>query len=105
MITDLHGQPLGKYLSVAKFLSGLPKAHAFSDLALAGDLGGTPHLTFWHPFERPCSETSLRKSTFRRVLWILSTLRRPMLLVSLCKWMAPLLISVRERNSHVSVRP
>jgi len=53
MITDLHGQPLGKYLSVAKFLSGLPKAHAFSDLALAGDLGGTPHLTFWHSFRTP----------------------------------------------------
>ena len=53
MVTDLHGQPLGKYLSVAKFLSGLPKAHALSDLALAGDLGGTPHLTFWHPFRTP----------------------------------------------------
>ena len=48
MITDLHGQPLGKYLSVAKFLSGLPKAHAFSDLALAGDLGGTPPVSYTH---------------------------------------------------------
>jgi len=50
LATDLHGQPIGKYLHRDKFESALPKAHAFSDLALGADLGGTPHLTFWHPF-------------------------------------------------------
>ncbi len=51
-VTTLDGASLGKYCNRNKFLKTLPEGHGISDLALAMDLAGTPHMTFWHPFRR-----------------------------------------------------
>lgn len=46
----LDGTPIGKYLNRGKFLSALAKGHGIADMALAMDLTGNPHMTFWHAF-------------------------------------------------------
>ncbi|MFN3235640.1 MAG: hypothetical protein ACE37D_01135 [Pseudomonadales bacterium] len=51
--TNLDGTGIGKHLSRAKFLSYLPKGHAVSDMAIAMDMGGSIHMTMWHPDRQP----------------------------------------------------
>lgn len=51
--TNLDGTGIGKHLSRAKFFSYLPKGHGVSDMAMAMDRTGTPHMTFWHPQRAP----------------------------------------------------
>ena len=52
-VTTLDGPSIGKYLNRGKFLKSLPAGHNISDMALAMDITGTPHLTFWHDFRSP----------------------------------------------------
>ena len=49
-VTSLDGPSLGKYLNREKFFHSIEKGHYMSDLALAMDITGSPHLTFWHEF-------------------------------------------------------
>ncbi len=51
--TNLDGTGIGKHLSRAKFFSYLPKGHGVSDMAMAMDRTGSPHMTFWHPQRAP----------------------------------------------------
>ncbi|MEX0942407.1 MAG: hypothetical protein WD002_07660 [Pseudomonadales bacterium] len=46
--TTLDGIGVGKYVHRNKFTKTLPRGHAIADMALTQDIGGTPHLTFWH---------------------------------------------------------
>ncbi len=48
--TNLDGLAVGKYLNRPKFIKSLPGGSAISDMALAMDPAGSPHLTFWHEF-------------------------------------------------------
>ena len=48
--TNLDGLAVGKYVRRPKFLASLPAGHAISDLALAMDITGNPHMSFWHEF-------------------------------------------------------
>lgn len=48
--TNLDGLAIGKYVKRSKFLASLPNGHAISDIALAMDMTGNPHLSFWHDF-------------------------------------------------------
>lgn len=48
--TNLDGVGVAKYLNRTKFLKTLPEGHSIGDMALAMDLTGTPHITFWHDF-------------------------------------------------------
>lgn len=48
--TNLEGLAVGKYINRPKFLRSLPDGHSISDMALAMDITGTPHFTFWHEF-------------------------------------------------------
>ncbi len=48
--TNLDGLAVGKYVKRPKFMSSLPNGHGISDMALAMDMSGTPHLSFWHEF-------------------------------------------------------
>ena len=48
--TNLDGLAVGKHIKRHKFLAGLPAGHSISDIALAMDLAGSPHMTFWQAF-------------------------------------------------------
>lgn len=48
--TNLEGVSLGKYCNRRKFTKSLEDGLGIADMSLAMDLGGIPHLTFWHPF-------------------------------------------------------
>ena len=48
--TNLEGVGVGKYCHRRKFTKSLEDGLGISDMSLAMDLGGMPHLTFWHPF-------------------------------------------------------
>ncbi len=48
--TNLDGVAVGKYVNRPKFLKSIETGHAIADMALAMDLSGMPHLTFWHEF-------------------------------------------------------
>lgn len=48
--TTLDGTVVGKYVNQPKFLKSLPEGHNIADVALAMDIAGTAHLTFWHDF-------------------------------------------------------
>ena len=48
--TNLEGVSIGKYCNRGKFTKTLPGGHNVADIALAMDIAGTPHLTFWHSF-------------------------------------------------------
>lgn len=50
--TTLEGAAVGKYLNRPKFLKSLPNGHNIADMALAMDITGSPHMTFWHDFRR-----------------------------------------------------
>lgn len=48
--TNLDGIAVSKFLNRPKFLSCLPEGHSIGDMALAMEIGGAPHVTFWHEF-------------------------------------------------------
>lgn len=48
--TNLDGLAIGKYINRPKFLKSLEPGHGIADVALAMDLSGLPHMTFWHEF-------------------------------------------------------
>ncbi|MCB1647210.1 MAG: glutamine synthetase, partial [Pseudomonadales bacterium] len=47
--TSLDGQSIGKYVDRTKFLKNLPEGYGISEMAMACDIAGQPHLTHWHP--------------------------------------------------------
>ncbi|MBT7371945.1 MAG: glutamine synthetase, partial [Gammaproteobacteria bacterium] len=48
--TTLDSIDIGKYVNRPKFVGTLQNGHSISDMALAMDVSGSPHLTFWHDF-------------------------------------------------------
>jgi len=48
--TTLEGTMIGKYVNRPKFVGTLPTGHSIADMALAMDISGLVHLTFWHEF-------------------------------------------------------
>jgi glutamine synthetase len=48
--TTLEGAAVGKYLNRPKFLKSIPDGHNIADMALAMDITGSPHMSFWHDF-------------------------------------------------------
>lgn len=67
--TTLDGLGVGKYLGRKKFLDSLPNGHAISDMALAGDPSGTPHLTFWHDFRHAEFGDILLRPDIDTLIW------------------------------------
>jgi glutamine synthetase len=48
--TTLEGVSIGKYCNRHKFTKTTTDGAGIADMSLAMDLGGMPHLTFWHAF-------------------------------------------------------
>ncbi len=67
--TGLDGLALGKYLSQKKFLKSLPAGHGISDMAIAGDVAGMPHLTLWHEFRNGAFGDVLLKPDLDTIIW------------------------------------
>lgn len=51
-VTSLDGPSIGKYLHREKFVKSVGAGHGISDMALAMDLSGSPHMTFWNDFRQ-----------------------------------------------------
>ena len=67
--TTLDGTVIGKYVNRPKFLKTLPDGHGIADMALAMDMDGTPHLTFWHEFRNAMIGDVHLKPDINTIIW------------------------------------
>ena len=67
--TTLEGTAVGKYVNRPKFVGTLPQGHAIADMALAMDISGLPHLTFWHEFRNAALGDVHLKPDLDTIIW------------------------------------